>query len=151
MKFWEKTSLTIFLGLLILASFSGFAEIGLSGSSKSLSGESSFALGSTAQGGQEAAADGLKAGDLKAAEPLFPRGLRINPPTPENPSSLSSPPGPANPPIRQPEKGAINPRTGESYPPVPGGVLNPKSGEVMPKVDGGYINPKTGEFIPAGK
>jgi hypothetical protein len=50
-----------------------------------------------------------------------------------------------------PEKGVINPRSGEFYPGTIGGVVNPQTGEVLPKVEGGYINPKTGEFLPAQK
>lgn len=44
--------------------------------------------------------------------------------------------------------GAIDIRTGEFYPGVPGGIINPRTGEFMPEVGGGYIDPKTGRFIP---
>ncbi len=44
--------------------------------------------------------------------------------------------------------GALNPRTGEIYPQVPGGVLNPRTGEVYPQVPGGVLNPRTGEVYP---
>jgi hypothetical protein len=47
------------------------------------------------------------------------------------------------------KKGAINPKTGEHYPPAAaGGVINPETGEFYPKTVGGYINPETGEIFP---
>ena len=44
--------------------------------------------------------------------------------------------------------GAIDTRTGEFYPAVPGGIINPRTGQFMPDVGGGYIDPRTGRFIP---
>jgi hypothetical protein len=150
MKFLKGAVLSIFLGLLILAGASTCTEIGHGAKGSSPSNGSFLDLGPSAQGNPKPA-DGQQAGDLKAAEPLFPRGLRINPPPPEGPPSPPSLPETTPPPIPKPKTGAINPRTGEYYPPVPGGVINPKSGEILPKVNGGYINPQTGEFIPAPK
>ena len=81
--------------------------------------------------------------------------LAINPehPQPKAPAPANIPELPsAKPPAGTfPEKGIVNPRTGEFYPGTIGGVLNPKTGEVLPKVEGGYVNPKTGEFLPAQK
>jgi hypothetical protein len=81
--------------------------------------------------------------------------LVINPERPQSktPASPSAPALPsAKPPAGSiPEKGVVNPRTGEFYPGTIGGVVNPQTGEVLPKVEGGYINPKTGEFLPAQK
>ncbi len=48
-----------------------------------------------------------------------------------------------------PERGAYDPRTGESYPGVLGGAVNPRTGEILPKQNGGYLNPRTGEILPA--
>jgi hypothetical protein len=48
----------------------------------------------------------------------------------------------------QEQRGAINPMTGEYYPPTGNGdVINPATGERYPGVPGGYINPNTGEFF----
>jgi hypothetical protein len=69
-------------------------------------------------------------------------------PSPVSPPSLPQP-TPKGPSTGTPEKGIINPRTGEFYPGTFGGVLNPQTGVLFPKVDGGYINPQTGEFLPA--
>ncbi|HVN23618.1 MAG TPA: hypothetical protein VMT71_06580 [Syntrophorhabdales bacterium] len=60
---------------------------------------------------------------------------------------------PAQPPGAVPTTGApgaINPRTGEVYPKVPGGVLNPRTGEIYPQTQsGGALNPRTGEVYPS--
>jgi len=48
-----------------------------------------------------------------------------------------------------PERGAYNPRTGESYPGVLGGAVNPRTGEILPKQGSGYLNPRTGEILPS--
>jgi hypothetical protein len=81
--------------------------------------------------------------------------LRVQPdhPQSQSPSLPASPPPPAlKPPAGgTPEKGVVNPRTGEFYQGTIGGIINPKTGEVLPKVEGGYVNPKTGEFLPAQK
>ena len=69
-------------------------------------------------------------------------------PSPVSPPSLPQP-TPKGPSTGAPEKGIMNPRTGEFYPGTYGGVMNPQTGVFLPKVDGGYINPQTGEFLPA--
>lgn len=69
-------------------------------------------------------------------------------PSPVSPPSLPQPTA-KGPSTGTPEKGIINPRTGEFYPGTFGGVLNPQTGVLLPKVDGGYVNPQTGEFLPA--
>jgi hypothetical protein len=146
MKLLKESFLSILLGLLMLTG-SGCAEPGRSGK------------GTALDRGTESAGNPLPAMDQQTGaandlEPLLPRGLRITPPpatvppTSPSPPGVTPPPSPSSPPS---ERGAINPRTGEYYPSVPGGVINPKSGEILPKVNGGYINPQTGEFIPAPK
>ena len=99
-----------------------------------------------------------------SASPVFSQGeilkgptppLVINPERPQTKAPL--PPGAPPPPSVKmpggtlPEKGVVNPRTGEFYPGTLGGVVNPQTGEVLPKVEGGYINPKTGEVLPSPK
>ena len=82
--------------------------------------------------------------------PLVINPERTPPKAPSPPIAL--PPPAVKPPAGTiPEKGVVNPRTGEFYPGTIGGVVNPQTGEVLPKVEGGYINPKTGEFLPAQK
>ena len=45
--------------------------------------------------------------------------------------------------------GAINPATGQYYPPAGNGdVINPATGERYLGVPGGYVNPNTGELMP---
>lgn len=47
------------------------------------------------------------------------------------------------------QPGAINPATGQYYPPTGNGdVINPATGERYLGTPGGYINPNTGEFMP---
>jgi len=47
------------------------------------------------------------------------------------------------------ETGAINPATGQYYPPTGNGdVINPSTGERYLGVPGGYVNPNTGELMP---
>ncbi len=67
-------------------------------------------------------------------------------PPPPKPVLPSVPLPPA--PLPQGNQGAINPRTGEYYPPSGKGVINPKTGEYYPPSNSGYINPRTGEFYP---
>ncbi|HUH67213.1 MAG TPA: hypothetical protein VLZ07_12340 [Syntrophales bacterium] len=45
-------------------------------------------------------------------------------------------------------RGALNPRTGEYYPPSGNGVINPRTGEYYPPSGQGFINPRTGAFYP---
>jgi len=151
MPLLPKAFLFLFLGLWVLAADSGWGQIE-HGDKRSYASNGSFLDSGPSSQGNPKPADGRYAGDSKAAEPLFPKGLRITPhPPQEAPPSPPARPEITPAPIPQPEKGVVNPRTGEYYPPVPGGVINPKSGEVLPKVNGGYINPKTGEFFPEGK
>ena len=57
-------------------------------------------------------------------------------------------PLPPAPPERA-ESGAINPATGQYYPPAGNGdVINPATGERYLGVPGGYVNPNTGELMP---
>ena len=83
---------------------------------------------------------------------LAPDKLKVGEP-PVLPSPMSPPSLPQTTPkvpsTGIPEKGVINPRTGEFYPGTYGGVINPQTGAILPKVDGGYVNLQTGEFIPA--
>jgi hypothetical protein len=68
-----------------------------------------------------------------------------------SPPALKQPQAPPVPPVQVPvlNKGAMNPRTGEFYPPQGEGIINPRTGEYYPPIRGeGYINPKTGEFYP---
>jgi len=51
--------------------------------------------------------------------------------------------------VQPKRKGALNPKTGESYPSVNEGVYNPRTGEYYPPTSGGYFNPRTGEFHPS--
>jgi hypothetical protein len=47
------------------------------------------------------------------------------------------------------QPGAINPATGQYYPPTGNGdVINPATGERYIGTPGGFINPNTGEFMP---
>ncbi len=82
-----------------------------------------------------------------------PRGLEALPrpgeliPAPI-PPALKQPQVPS-PPVQAPARntGAINPRTGEFYPPQGEGIMNPRTGEYYPPVRGeGFINPRTGEL-----
>lgn len=57
----------------------------------------------------------------------------------DHPSHSSPPPT---------SSGAIDVRTGQFYPGVPGGIINPNTGQFLPDVGGGYIDPSTGTFIP---
>ncbi len=70
----------------------------------------------------------------------IPRPPQIQHPAVPNPPPL--------PPLHS-GRGAINPRTGEFYPPQGSGIINPRTGEYYPPLDGkGYFNPRTGEFYP---
>ena len=47
------------------------------------------------------------------------------------------------------ESGAVNPASGQYYPPAGNGdVINPATGERYLGVPGGYVNPNTGELVP---
>jgi len=79
--------------------------------------------------------------------PPIPSGLPSYTPIPPQ----KAPPTQQVPSAGKPEKGVIDPRTGEFYPGVYGGVINPRTGVVLPKVESGYLNPETGEVIPNQK
>ena len=65
----------------------------------------------------------------------------------KDPSVGKDPPPPAPGVPAQP--GAVNPATGQYYPPAGNGdVINPATGERYIGTPGGYINPNTGEFMP---
>lgn len=90
-------------------------------------------------------------GILRGPTPPLAINPEVSPPKPPSPPAVPLP-APVKPPQGAvPEKGVLNPRTGEFYPGTTGGVINPRTGEVLPKVGGGYISPKTGEFIPSGQ
>ena len=77
---------------------------------------------------------------------------QIPSPTPLSPLPTPAPtpaPTPQTPSTVRPEKGVIDPRSGDFYPGVFGGAINPKTGDFLPKTGGGFINPRTGEFFPA--
>ena len=59
-----------------------------------------------------------------------------------------SPSAPATTPSAPENQGAINPRTGEYYPPSGKGAINPRTGEYYPPIGQGYINPRTGVYYP---
>jgi len=48
-----------------------------------------------------------------------------------------------------PSNGAIDTRTGQTYPSVAGGVLDPSTGQVYPATGQGYVNPQTGQYMPS--
>jgi len=90
-------------------------------------------------------------GILKGPTPPLVINPERTPPKAPSPPIALPPPSVKPPAGTIPEKGVVNPRSGEFYPGTIGGVVNPQTGEVLPKVEGGYINPKTGEFLPAQK
>lgn len=98
----------------------------------------------------------LLAPGAAASQANGPRSLEALPrpgemiPAP-SPPALKQPQAPAVPPVQAPvrNKGAMDPRTGEFYPPQGEGIINPRTGEYYPPIRGeGFINPKTGEFYP---
>jgi len=91
-----------------------------------------------------------QAGDLlRILQPqtLIPAPDRLPTSSPSSPPVSS--PSPQLPSTIAPEKGFVNPRSGELSPGTFGGAIDTKTGGFLPKVGGGYINPKTGEFLPA--
>ncbi len=100
--------------------------------------------------------EGLNSAGPTTGQPLLPAPGQLNlgnPPQPLTPLPIPSPPPSSltpNP-SAAPEKGAYNPKTGESYPGTFGGAINPRTGTFLPKVNGGYINPQNGEFYPEQK
>ena len=89
------------------------------------------------------APDNANAGPQEGVQQQTPQGTY--PEIPSAPTYKEETP-PAQP---APEnRGAVNPRTGEYYPPSGRGVVNPKTGEYYPPSGQGYINPRTGAFYP---
>ena len=71
--------------------------------------------------------------------PLVINPERTPPKAPSPPIAL--PPPSVKPPAGTiPEKGVLNPRTGEFTPEPSAGVVNPQTGEVLPKVEGGCVD-----------
>ncbi|MFB3925132.1 MAG: cytochrome C [Syntrophales bacterium] len=81
-------------------------------------------------------------------DPLTPPGSLVEPPQPQY--KPVEPPVPAPPalPWAGHNRGAVNPRTGEYYPPSGKGVINPRTGEYYPPSGQGFINPRTGAYYP---
>jgi len=77
---------------------------------------------------------------------IIPRPARLSPPVVSAPTPAPTLQAPST---VKPERGIIDPRTGDFYPGVFGGAINPKTGDFLPKTGGGFINPRTGEFFPA--
>jgi len=83
----------------------------------------------------------------KDAEALTPRGtLQELPSLPQQ--TQKHPSGPAPTPSAPENQGAINPRTGEYYPPSSKGAINPRTGEYYPPSGQGFINQRTGAYYP---
>lgn len=47
-----------------------------------------------------------------------------------------------------PQRGVVDPKTGQYLPPAQGGVINPRTGEFYHDTGPGYVNPRTGQIIP---
>jgi hypothetical protein len=85
------------------------------------------------------------ASQKRAADPLtLPGTLQPLPSPSYKPVQPPAPPTPSAPENR----GAVNPQTGEYYPPSGAGIVNPRTGEYYPPSGRGYINPRTGAFYP---
>jgi hypothetical protein len=69
--------------------------------------------------------------------------IRTNPPSELPPPAVATvTPAPrAIPPV-------VDPRTGRTLVPTPGGALDPVSGRVLPQVPGGYLDPGSGRVVP---
>ncbi|MGZ3595200.1 MAG: hypothetical protein ACXWMI_09495 [Syntrophales bacterium] len=94
-----------------------------------------------------ASADEGNTQQKKYADELTPQGtLQELPSPPQQTQKYLSAPVPA--PSVPENKGAINPRTGEYYPPSGKGAVNPKTGEYYPPSGQGVINPGTGAYYP---
>jgi len=94
-----------------------------------------------------ASADEVNTQQKKDAEELTPRGtLQEFPSPPQQTGKYPSVPVPA--PSAPENQGAINPRTGEYYPPSGKGAINPRTGEYYPPNGQGVINPRTGAYYP---
>jgi hypothetical protein len=94
-----------------------------------------------------ASADEGNAQQKKYAEELTPQGtLQELPFSPQQTGKYPSAPVPA--PSAPENQGAMNPRTGEYYPPSGKGAVNPRTGEYYPPSGQGVINPRTGAYYP---
>ena len=94
-----------------------------------------------------ASADEGNTQQKKYTDELAPRGTsQEHPSLPQQTQKYPSAPVPA--PSVPENKGAINPRTGEYYPPSGKGAINPKTGEYYPPNGQGVINPGTGAHYP---
>ncbi len=83
----------------------------------------------------------------KYAEELTPQGTLQELPSP--PQQTQKSPSASVPTSSAPEnQGAINPRTGEYYPPSGKGAIIPKTGEYYQPSSIGVINPRTGAYYP---
>jgi hypothetical protein len=72
---------------------------------------------------------------------------------PRAPTELTDPtagrPGVRPAPNAAPQTGAIDPASGQYYPPTGNGdVINPATGERYIGIPGGYLHPRTGEILP---
>lgn len=47
-----------------------------------------------------------------------------------------------------PQRGVVDPKTGQYLPPARDGVINPRTGEFYHDTGPGYVNPRTGQIIP---
>jgi hypothetical protein len=90
-------------------------------------------------------ADGGNTQQKKDADELSPQGTMQEPPSsPQQNQKYPTAPVPA--PSTPENRGAINPRTGEYYPPSGKGAVNPKTGEYYTPSGQGVINPRTGQY-----
>jgi len=88
-------------------------------------------------------ADDANAPQKMEGEQLTPPGTFPELPSPPN-YKREPPPAPTIP----ENKGAINPMTGDYYPPSGKGAINPRTGEYYPPSGQGFINPRTGAYYP---
>lgn len=72
--------------------------------------------------------------------------VRSVPPANPSDSVLHNPPPIPSAPI--PQRGVVDPKTGQYLPPVRDGVINPRTGEFYRDTGAGYVNPRTGQIIP---
>jgi len=80
---------------------------------------------------------------------LYPGGRPSLPqPGPMYPEYRPLPPPLTVPPRSDRNRGAVNPFTGEFYPPSGRGVINPWTGEYYPPAGNGFFNPRTGQWFP---
>ena len=94
-----------------------------------------------------ASADEGNTQQKKDAGPLAPQGtFQELPSLPQY--NRQSPSEPALTPSAPQNQGAINPRTGEYYPPSGKGAIDPRTGEYYPQNGQGFINPRTGAYYP---